>query len=187
MKTKNEKKSLFQGKAMHPFIPLLFMVVLCTVISYFVAPGAYDRETVNGVTRVIADSYHTVERTPVDLFNMFRSIPEGLTATAKDITDNPHGYVIKEMEAALIPNYLDECAIAVINGNYAIAAELDFTAALAVEDKNSEAAKTFANVLVVKEGNEQKEAILALKECLLSQEVKTFIENTYGGAVVPSF
>ena len=82
MKTKNEKKSLFQGKAMHPFIPLLFMVVLCTVISYFVAPGAYDRETVNGVTRVIADSYHTVERTPVDLFNMFRSIPEGLTATA---------------------------------------------------------------------------------------------------------
>jgi len=111
----------------------------------------------------------------------------GLTATAKDITDNPHGYVIKEMEAALIPNYLDECAIAVINGNYAIAAELDFTAALAVEDKNSEAAKTFANVLVVKEGNEQKEAVLALKECLLSQEVKTFIENTYGGAVVPSF
>jgi len=80
MKTK--KNSLFQGKAMHPFIPLLFMVILCTVISYFVAPGAYDRETVNGVTRVIADSYHTVERTPVSLFQMFQSIPEGLTATA---------------------------------------------------------------------------------------------------------
>ena len=47
---KNKKNSLFQGKAMHPFIPLLFMVILCTVISYFVAPGAYDRETVNGVT-----------------------------------------------------------------------------------------------------------------------------------------
>ena len=80
MKTK--KNSLFQGKAMHPFIPLLFMVILCTVISYFVAPGAYDRETVNGVTRVIADSYHAVERTPVSLFQMFQSIPEGLTATA---------------------------------------------------------------------------------------------------------
>ena len=80
MKTK--KKSLFQGKAMHPFIPLLFMVILCTVISYFVAPGAYDRETVNGVTRVVADSYHTVDRTAVNLFQMFQSIPEGLTATA---------------------------------------------------------------------------------------------------------
>jgi len=74
MKTK--KNSLFQGKAMHPFIPLLFMVILCTVISYFVAPGAYDRETVNGVTRVIADSYHAVERTPVSLFQMFQSIPK---------------------------------------------------------------------------------------------------------------
>ena len=80
MKTK--KKSLFQGKAMHPFIPLLFMVILCTVASYIVNPGAYDRETVNGVTRVIADSYHAVERTPVSLFQMFQSIPEGLTATA---------------------------------------------------------------------------------------------------------
>ena len=79
---KNKKNSLFQGKAMHPFIPLLFMVILCTIVSYFVAPGAYDRETVNGVTRVIADSYHAVERTPVTLFQMFQSIPEGLTATA---------------------------------------------------------------------------------------------------------
>ena len=82
MKIKKEKKALTQGKAMHPFIPLLVMVVLCTIISYFVVPGAYDRETVDGVTRVVADSYHAVERTPVSLFNMFRSIPEGLTATA---------------------------------------------------------------------------------------------------------
>ena len=82
MKTKKEKKGLTQGKAMHPFIPLLFMVILCTIISYFVIPGAYDRETVDGVTRVVADSYHAVERTPVSLFDMFRSIPEGLTATA---------------------------------------------------------------------------------------------------------
>lgn len=82
MKLKKEKSTLVQGKAMHPFIPLLCMVILCTVISYFVSPGAYDRETINGVTRVVADSYHAVERTPVSLFDMFRSIPEGLTATA---------------------------------------------------------------------------------------------------------
>ncbi len=45
-------------------------------------PGAYDRETVDGVTRVLADSYHATERTPVSFFNIFRSIPEGLTASA---------------------------------------------------------------------------------------------------------
>ena len=64
VKAKQEKKGLPQGKAIHSFIPLLFMVILCTIISCFVIPGAYDRETVDGVTRVIADSYHTVEAPP---------------------------------------------------------------------------------------------------------------------------
>lgn len=70
------------GKALNPFIPLVLMVLACAIASYFVVPGAYDRETVNGVTRVMADSYHAVERTPISFFNLFRSIPEGLTATA---------------------------------------------------------------------------------------------------------
>ena len=77
---KNEKKKT--GKALNPFIPLVLMVLACAIASYFVVPGAYDRETVNGVTRVMADSYHAVERTPISFFNLFRSIPEGLTATA---------------------------------------------------------------------------------------------------------
>lgn len=111
----------------------------------------------------------------------------GLTATVKDIESNPKNFKVRELEAALITNYLDECAIAVVNGNYAIAAKLDFKAALAVEDKDSEAAQTFANILVVKEGNEENEALLALKDALLSEEVKTFINDTYGGAVVPIF
>lgn len=67
---------------MNPFIPLVLMVLACAIVSYFVIPGAYDRETVDGVTRVLADSYHAVDRTPVSLFNIFRSIPEGLTASA---------------------------------------------------------------------------------------------------------
>lgn len=67
---------------MNPFVPLLIMVLACAIVSYFVKPGAYDRETVDGVTRVLADSYHEVERTPISFFQMFRSIPEGLTATA---------------------------------------------------------------------------------------------------------
>ena len=111
----------------------------------------------------------------------------GLTATKNDITANPKNFDIVEMEAALIPGVLDEYAVAVINGNYAIGAGLKVSNALAVEDKNSEAATTFANVLVVKEGNEQNEGILALAKALQSEDVRAFIEKTYDGAVVAKF
>ena len=65
---KKEKKK-FSGN-LNPFLVLMVMVVICTIVSYFVVPGAYDRETVDGVTRVVADSYHAVERTPVGLFDI---------------------------------------------------------------------------------------------------------------------
>ena len=77
---KKEKKK-FSGN-LNPFLVLMVMVVICTIVSYFVVPGAYDRETVDGVTRVVADSYHSVERTPVGLFDMMLTIPNGLAATA---------------------------------------------------------------------------------------------------------
>lgn len=111
----------------------------------------------------------------------------GMTATVKEIAENPHNYDVKEFEAALIPSNLTECAVAVINGNYAIEAGLSVKNALAVEDKNSTAAQTYANILVVKEGNEKNAGILALAEALQSEEVRTFIESTYDGAVVPIF
>lgn len=111
----------------------------------------------------------------------------GLTATKNDITDNPHNYDIKEMEAALLPTVLDEVAVAVINGNYALGAGLSSNDSLAAEDAASEAAQTFANVLVVKEGNENTEKTKALKEALLSDTVRDYITNTYGGAVVAIF
>ncbi len=76
------KKSKKTTNTMNPFIPLLLMVLACAIVSYFISPGAYDRETVEGVTRVLPESYHAVERTPISFFNLFRSIPEGLTATA---------------------------------------------------------------------------------------------------------
>ena len=63
--SKDTKKA---SRTMNPFIPLVIMVILCTIVSYFVKPGAYDRETVDGVTRVLADSYHAVDRTPVSIF-----------------------------------------------------------------------------------------------------------------------
>ena len=111
----------------------------------------------------------------------------GLTATKNDITDNPHNYDIKEMEAALLPTVLDEVAVAVINGNYALGAGLSSNDSLAAEDAASEAAQTFANVLVVKAGNENTEKTKALKEALLSDTVHDYITNTYGGAVVAIF
>lgn len=111
----------------------------------------------------------------------------GLTATKNDIVDNPKNLDIKEMEAALLPDQLDEVAMAVINGNYALAAGLDVNAALAIESTDSEAAQTYVNVLVVKEGNESKPAVQALAEVMTSDVVKEYMNNTYGNAVVPMF
>ena len=71
-----------QERPLDPFVILFAIIVACTIASYFVIPGAYNRVTANGVTRVIADSYHSVERTPVSFFQMFLSIPHGLTGAA---------------------------------------------------------------------------------------------------------
>lgn len=111
----------------------------------------------------------------------------GLNATKVDITANPHNYEIVEMEAALLTTVLDDVAVAVINGNYALAANLKVKDAIAVEAADSEAAETFANILVVKEGNEKNEGVLALAEVLKSETIKKFIEEHYEGAVVPMF
>lgn len=101
--------------------------------------------------------------------------------------ENPHNYDVVEMEAAVVPTCLDSVAVAVINGNYAINAGLKVSEALAVEDKDSEAAQTFANILVVKEGHEQDEAIQALAKALQTEKVKNFIAEKYDGAVIASF
>lgn len=109
------------------------------------------------------------------------------TATKKDIAENPHNYDIVEVEAALVPKMLDDVAVGIINGNYALGANLNVNDALAKEDSASVAAQTYANVLVVKEGNENLEKIVALKKALLSDDVKNYINNTYNGAVLPIF
>ena len=111
----------------------------------------------------------------------------GLKATKKDIIENPNNYEIVEMEAALLPSVLGEVNAAVINGNYAIGAGLKVSEALAVEDAESEAAQTFANIIVVKEGNENNEKIKALVKAVQSDNVKNFIEATYDKAVIAIF
>ena len=112
----------------------------------------------------------------------------GLKATKLDIVENPKNLDIVEMEAAQLPRTLADVDMAVINGNYAMEAGLSVkNDAVATEDSDSEAAQTYANILVVKEGNEQAPAILALAEALKSAEVKAYIEENYDGAVVAMF
>ena len=110
----------------------------------------------------------------------------GLTATVKDIVENPHNVKIQELEAAQVSRVKDEVAFVVLNGNYALEAGFSVAHdAVAYETSASTAAKTYVNVLVVKEGNENNEGIQALAKVLKSDEIKQFITDTYDGAVVP--
>ena len=111
----------------------------------------------------------------------------GFTATKLDIEENPKNLDIVEMEAAQLPRVLPDVDFAVINGNYAIQGGLKVADALASESVESESAQTYANVLVVKEGNEDTDATKALVKALESDEVRTFIEKTYDGTVVALF
>ena len=109
-----------------------------------------------------------------------------LKATVKDIEENPYNINIQELEAAQVSRVKDEAAFVVLNGNYALEAGFSVAHdAVAYESSDSVAAQTYVNVLVVKEGNENKEGILALAEVLKSQEIKQYIIDTYDGAVVP--
>ncbi|EHB56889.1 MULTISPECIES: MetQ/NlpA family ABC transporter substrate-binding protein [Paenibacillus] len=107
-----------------------------------------------------------------------------LEATAKDITENPKNLEFKEVEAAMLPRMLDELDLAVINTNYALEAGLDPTKdALFIEDKDN----PYANLLVARPDNKDSEAIQKLAKALTSEDVKTFIEQEYKGAVIPAF
>ncbi len=119
------------------------------------------------------------------LITLNEGIDASSNATVYDIADNPNNYEFQEMEAAQLTQVLDDVDLAVINGNYALDAGLNASSdALAVEDASGDGAKTYANILCVKEGNEENEAVQALLKVLQSEEVAQFIEETYDGAVV---
>ena len=112
----------------------------------------------------------------------------GMDATDLDIVENKLNLDIVQMEAAQIANVRDSVALAVINGNYALQAGLNAGIdALAVEDSASISATTYANIIVVKEGNENSEKTQVLVEAVLSDAVRNYINETYSGAVVPIF
>lgn len=110
----------------------------------------------------------------------------GLTATVLDIEENPYNVEILELEAAQVPRVKDEVAYVVLNGNYALDAGFSVAKdSLAYEKSDSDAAKTYVNVIAVKEGNENSEKIQALVSALKSDAIRQYINDTYDGAVVP--
>lgn len=110
----------------------------------------------------------------------------GLTATILDIEENPYDLEIVEMEAAQIARVREEMAFVVLNGNYALQAELSVSKdAVAYESSDSIAAQTYVNIVCVNAGNEDNAGVLALVEVLKSDEVVNFINETYDGSVIP--
>ena len=121
------------------------------------------------------------------------TLNEGVTvetgATTLDIADNG-GYDIQAVQADTVPAQLansNEGTLAVVNGNYALAAGLNIADALAVEDASGDAAQTYANIVAVREGEEASEKTQALVAALQTEAIGTFIEETYAGAVQPIF
>ncbi len=121
------------------------------------------------------------------------TLPEGANAadgiTTLDIAD-AKGYNIVTVQADTVPPQLansDEGSIAVINGNYALAAGLKIDDALAIEDASGDAAQTYANIVAVRAGDEGSAKVQALVAALQSEAVRSYIETTYNGAVVAIF
>lgn len=110
----------------------------------------------------------------------------GLTATINDIKENPKKLKFQELEAAQVAKVKDEVAFVVLNGNYALEAGYSVSKdSIAYEKADSEAAKTYVNIIGVKEGNENSDGIKAVVKVLKSDDIKKFINDKYDGAVIP--
>lgn len=121
------------------------------------------------------------------------TLPEGANAadgvTTLDIVDNK-GYNIITVQADTVAAQFgnsDTGSLAVINGNYALAAGLSISDAIASEDASGDAAQTYANIVAVRSGDENSPKTTALVNALKTDKVKRYIEDTYNGAVVAIF
>ena len=104
--------------------------------------------------------------------------------TVVDIIENPKNLKIKELDAPQLPRVLDEVDAAIINTNYALSANLNpLKDVIIIESKDS----PYANIVVVKKGNENKDSIKALNEAINSEEIRTFIKEKYQGSIVEAF
>lgn len=108
----------------------------------------------------------------------------GLEATEKDIVENPKNFKFVAVEAAQLPRVLEDVDAAIINGNYALEADINpSTDSILLEGKDS----PYANIISVKKGNEADERVAKLLKALQSDKVKEFINTQYNGGVVPAF
>ena len=109
---------------------------------------------------------------------------DSLTVTIRDITDNPKNFKFRELEAAQLPRSLSDVDAATINGNYALEAGFNpLKDSLIIEGADS----PYVNIIVVQKGKENDAKIIALKNALLSQKIKDFINQQYNGGVAAVF
>ena len=106
-----------------------------------------------------------------------------ITATPQDITENKKNLQFSELEAPQLPRSLEDADISVININFALEAKLNPKDAIFTESSDS----PYANIVAVREGDENRPEIKKLIEALTSQESKDFIEKKYNGAIKAAF
>lgn len=166
---------------------------------HFEPLGIYANEP-NGKTSISADDLSDGDKiaVPNDATNEARALlllekygiiklkdGVGVNATTKDIESKAKDIELFEMEAAQIPNKLADVKFAVVNGNYALDAKIT-DKLICAEEKDDEAAKTYANVVAVKEENKDNEAVKALVEILKSEDIQKYINENFSGVVVPA-
>lgn len=159
----------------------IFLAAVIAVTSLLCLSGCGDKES---ITIAVPNDTTNEARALLLLENLgYIKLKDGagITATVKDITENPKGIEFKEVEAAQIPNILQDVDYGIINSNYAIPAGINpVKDSLAIEGSSS----AYGNILAVKEGSEGTDKIKALNAALSSEKVAKFIEEKYEGAVI---
>ncbi len=161
----------------------IIALVLCLVLSLGIFAACGKNDTASYTIAIPNDT--TNEARALLLLENIGLIKlkegAGITATILDITENPHNIDFKEVEAAQIPNVLQDVDFAVINSNYALAAEINPAEKALMQEG---AASAYGNIVAVKEGNEKAAKTKALVAALESQKVADYIKTTYTGSVV---
>ena len=162
----------------------ILTAIIAVVFTVALAAGFTACTKANGVVIAVPNDTTNEARALMLLEQQgFIKLKEGagITATVRDIVENPYNIKFKEVEAAQLPNFLQDVDFAVINSNFALVAKLNPASdALAVEGAYS----AYGNVVAVKQGNEETSKTKALMAALKSERVKNYISATYGGAVI---
>ena len=162
----------------------ILTAIIAVVFTVALAAGFTACTKANGVVIAVPNDTTNEARALMLLEQQgFIKLKEGagITATVRDIVENPYNIKFKEVEAAQLPSILQDVDYAVINSNYALDADLNpVKDALLTEGSSS----AYSNIVAVKEGNEQTDKTKALVAALESQKVADFIASEYDGAVV---